>query len=160
MSNNQVGTIYQQIIQDVIDSSRVDFEEGGIDEGVLEELKKVSASVFHCRSLVLLPPALGSDVSSSALSRTRSPARDMRCASAARECGSVDSFQRAPAPVLQRACASGDWESCLGLLFSRGALVFERGRRGADCQYLGRPFYAPRPLSAGPMSHPLGPARF
>ncbi|KXJ91266.1 transcription factor IIA, alpha/beta subunit [Microdochium bolleyi] len=40
MSNNQVGSVYQQIIQDVIDSSRVDFEEGGIDEGVLEELKK------------------------------------------------------------------------------------------------------------------------
>ena len=42
MSNNQVGSVYQQIIQDVLNSSRVDFEEGGIDEGVLEELKKVS----------------------------------------------------------------------------------------------------------------------
>lgn len=42
MSNNQVGTVYQQIIQDVVESSRVDFEEGGVDEHVLEELKQVS----------------------------------------------------------------------------------------------------------------------
>lgn len=41
MTNNQVGTVYQQIIQDVIESSRVDFEEGGVDEHVLEELKQV-----------------------------------------------------------------------------------------------------------------------
>ncbi|RQM05193.1 hypothetical protein DH86_00004029, partial [Scytalidium sp. 3C] len=40
MTNNQVGTVYQQIIQDVIESSRVDFEEGGVDEHVLEELKQ------------------------------------------------------------------------------------------------------------------------
>ncbi|CZT03939.1 related to transcription factor TFIIA-L [Rhynchosporium graminicola] len=39
MSNTQVGTVYQQIIQDVIDSSRVDFEEGGVDDHVLEELR-------------------------------------------------------------------------------------------------------------------------
>ncbi|KAH8813333.1 putative transcription initiation factor IIA large subunit [Xylogone sp. PMI_703] len=39
MTNNQVGNVYQQIIQDVIESSRVDFEEGGVDEHVLEELK-------------------------------------------------------------------------------------------------------------------------
>lgn len=41
MSNSQVGPVYQQIISDVIESSRVDFEEGGVEEGVLEELKKV-----------------------------------------------------------------------------------------------------------------------
>ncbi|ESZ98797.1 hypothetical protein SBOR_0818 [Sclerotinia borealis F-4128] len=40
MSNTQVGNVYQQIIADVVDSSRVDFEEGGVDEQVLEELKK------------------------------------------------------------------------------------------------------------------------
>ncbi|KAI1392865.1 uncharacterized protein F4822DRAFT_143741 [Hypoxylon trugodes] len=40
MSNSQVGTVYQQIIKDVIDASRVDFEEGGVDESVLEELQK------------------------------------------------------------------------------------------------------------------------
>ncbi|KAI0874908.1 transcription factor IIA, alpha/beta subunit [Hypoxylon argillaceum] len=40
MSNSQVGNIYQQIINDVIAASRVDFEEGGIDETVLEQLRK------------------------------------------------------------------------------------------------------------------------
>ncbi|KAI0976684.1 transcription factor IIA, alpha/beta subunit [Xylaria arbuscula] len=40
MSNSQVGGVYQQIINDVIASSRVDFEEGGIDEAVLEQLRK------------------------------------------------------------------------------------------------------------------------
>ena len=51
MSNNQVGTVYQQIIQDVVESSRVDFEEGGVDEHVLEELKLVSPrfAFCHCR---------------------------------------------------------------------------------------------------------------
>ncbi|KAF6837764.1 transcription factor IIA [Colletotrichum plurivorum] len=40
MSNNAVGAVYQQIIDEVIASSRVDFEEGGVDENVLDELKK------------------------------------------------------------------------------------------------------------------------
>jgi len=41
MSNAQVGSVYSQIIADVVDGSRVDFEEGGVDEAVLEELKQV-----------------------------------------------------------------------------------------------------------------------
>lgn len=41
MSNTQVGSIYQQIISDVVESSRVDFEEGGVEEQVLEELRQV-----------------------------------------------------------------------------------------------------------------------
>jgi hypothetical protein len=41
MSNTQVGNVYQQIIADVVESSRVDFEEGGVDEHVLEELRQV-----------------------------------------------------------------------------------------------------------------------
>ncbi|KAL2756732.1 hypothetical protein ACRALDRAFT_1062416 [Sodiomyces alcalophilus JCM 7366] len=40
MSNHIVGSVYQQVIEDVINASRVDFEEGGVDESVLEELKK------------------------------------------------------------------------------------------------------------------------
>ncbi|KZL64892.1 transcription factor IIA [Colletotrichum tofieldiae] len=40
MSNNAVGAVYEQIIAEVINSSRVDFEEGGVDESVLDELKK------------------------------------------------------------------------------------------------------------------------
>lgn len=41
MSNNVVGSVYEQIIEDVISLSRVDFEENGLDEGVLEDLRKV-----------------------------------------------------------------------------------------------------------------------
>jgi len=41
MSNTQVGTIFSQIISDVVESSRVDFEEGGVDEHVLDELRQV-----------------------------------------------------------------------------------------------------------------------
>ena len=37
-----VGTVYQQIMRDVVESSRVDFEEGGVDESVLDELTTVS----------------------------------------------------------------------------------------------------------------------
>ncbi|KAI0016152.1 transcription factor IIA, alpha/beta subunit [Xylariomycetidae sp. FL0641] len=40
MSNAQVGNVYQQIINDVIEASRVDFEESGVDEVILDELKK------------------------------------------------------------------------------------------------------------------------
>jgi len=42
MSNTNVGNVYQQIIRDVVESSRIDFEEGGVEEGVLEELSRVS----------------------------------------------------------------------------------------------------------------------
>lgn len=51
MSNNLVGNIYRQIIDEVIDSSRVDFEEGGVEEGVLEDLRKVR-SVSSCLSRI------------------------------------------------------------------------------------------------------------
>lgn len=59
MSNNQVGTVYQQIIADVVESSRVDFEEGGVDEHVLEELRLVSARslpVIFQRCIVAFHP--------------------------------------------------------------------------------------------------------
>ena len=46
MSNQQVGAVYQQIIADVVESSRVDFEEGGVDDHVLEELRLVRAIAF------------------------------------------------------------------------------------------------------------------
>lgn len=44
MSNALVGNIYRSIMDEVIDSSRVDFEEGGVDEAVLEDLRKVSST--------------------------------------------------------------------------------------------------------------------
>ncbi|KAH7155510.1 transcription factor IIA, alpha/beta subunit [Dactylonectria estremocensis] len=40
MSNQAVGNVYQAIIDEVINSSRVDFEESGIEEAVLEELRQ------------------------------------------------------------------------------------------------------------------------
>ncbi|KAK3393787.1 transcription factor IIA, alpha/beta subunit [Podospora didyma] len=40
MSNANVGNVYDHIIQEVINAVRVDFEENGVDDGVLEELKK------------------------------------------------------------------------------------------------------------------------
>lgn len=42
MSNNVVGSVYEQIIEDVLSTSRVDFEENGVDEAVLDELRRVS----------------------------------------------------------------------------------------------------------------------
>ncbi|PTB40641.1 uncharacterized protein TrAFT101_005812 [Trichoderma asperellum] len=39
MSNQAVGSVYQTIIEEVINSSRVDFEESGVEEAVLEELR-------------------------------------------------------------------------------------------------------------------------
>lgn len=41
MSNQAVGNVYQTIIDEVINSSRVDFEESGVEESVLEELRQV-----------------------------------------------------------------------------------------------------------------------
>ena len=43
MSNASVGNIYHQIINEVIEASRVDFEDQGVGEEVLEELRKVSS---------------------------------------------------------------------------------------------------------------------
>lgn len=50
MSNTNVGPVYQQIISDVVDASRVDFEEGGVDEHVLEELRLVRILLFFTGS--------------------------------------------------------------------------------------------------------------
>lgn len=44
MSNATVGNVYDHIIQEVINAVRVDFEENGVDDGILEELKKVRLS--------------------------------------------------------------------------------------------------------------------
>ncbi|KAI5845021.1 transcription factor IIA, alpha/beta subunit [Morchella snyderi] len=41
MSNQLVGEVYQRIIQDVIDTSVIDFEEAGVNASTLEELKQV-----------------------------------------------------------------------------------------------------------------------
>lgn len=46
MSNATVGAVYDHIISEVINAVRVDFEENGVDDGVLEELKKVRRTSF------------------------------------------------------------------------------------------------------------------
>lgn len=51
MSNTTVGAVYDHIIQEVINAVRVDFEENGVDDGVLEELKKVRISLCHFPNL-------------------------------------------------------------------------------------------------------------
>jgi hypothetical protein len=48
MSNPNVGLVYQAIIRDVVDSARVDFEESGVEESVLEELAQVSSIISRC----------------------------------------------------------------------------------------------------------------
>lgn len=53
MSNTLVGNIYRSIMDEVIDRSRVDFEEGGVEEGVLEDLRKVSSSLPSPRARCL-----------------------------------------------------------------------------------------------------------
>ncbi|KAK0734358.1 transcription factor IIA, alpha/beta subunit [Lasiosphaeria miniovina] len=40
MSNANVGSVYDHIIQEVINAVRVDFEENGVEDGVLDELRK------------------------------------------------------------------------------------------------------------------------
>ncbi|KAI0170660.1 transcription factor IIA [Pestalotiopsis sp. NC0098] len=55
MSNSQVGTIYQQIIDDVLDTSRVDLEENGVDESILEELKLGWQKKLSAQNLATFP---------------------------------------------------------------------------------------------------------
>ncbi|KAI0380207.1 transcription factor IIA, alpha/beta subunit [Hypomontagnella monticulosa] len=55
MSNSQVGVVYQQIITDVMEASRVDFEEAGVDESVLEELKKGWQKKLSQQQLAVFP---------------------------------------------------------------------------------------------------------
>ena len=51
MSNPAVGNVYQSIIDEVINSSRVDFEEGGVEESALDELRLVGAVILRmCRA--------------------------------------------------------------------------------------------------------------
>lgn len=57
MSNPAVGNVYQAIIDEVVNSSRVDFEESGVEESVLEELRQVRDTLFvefHVLSAILV----------------------------------------------------------------------------------------------------------
>jgi transcription initiation factor TFIIA large subunit len=63
MSNTAVGPVYDTIISEVVNAVRVDFEENGVDETALEDLKKVRLSQssiplpLPCTSLHLSRPA-------------------------------------------------------------------------------------------------------
>lgn len=65
MSNTLVGSVYNTIIEEVVNSSRVDFEESGVEESALELLRVVSLNrvvlyVVVCRlccCTLLLPEA-------------------------------------------------------------------------------------------------------
>ena len=46
MSNTNVGAVYNQVINDVIEAVRIDFEESGVEESVLQELHKVCVLPF------------------------------------------------------------------------------------------------------------------
>jgi hypothetical protein len=66
MSNAHVGAVYDHIIQEVINAVRVDFEENGVDDGILEELKKVRTSLhfpLHSPALAIRIPSLVSHAS-------------------------------------------------------------------------------------------------
>lgn len=59
---NKQGEVYQRIIQEVIDTSVIDFEEAGVNASTLEELKQVSwvgtISSFHSLVVSFLYPLL------------------------------------------------------------------------------------------------------
>lgn len=60
MSNQAVGAVYKAIIDDVVNSSRVDFEESGVEESVLEELRQVRYALsVQSFGLVRLAPFSG-----------------------------------------------------------------------------------------------------
>lgn len=60
MSNAAVGHVYDTIIAEVVNAVRVDFEENGVDEGALEDLKKVRLSLNIHPPFVLATAALAS----------------------------------------------------------------------------------------------------
>lgn len=138
MSNQTVGTVYQQIIRDVVDSSRVDFEEGGVDESVLDELSRVSASI----SVVPVIPFASqfhriiiSSVSNILGQRCENPDRRVRRSSSLWSCAVVAAVlpcgrwplhrrgiqnQRGPSGIWSLLCSQGDGVS-LGLARFPGA---------------------------------------
>jgi transcription initiation factor TFIIA large subunit len=46
------GTVYHNIINEVINSSRIDFEEAGINVSTLEDLKQVSSRLIFVLSML------------------------------------------------------------------------------------------------------------
>ncbi len=164
MSNSVVGTVYEQIIEDVISTSRVDFEENGVDESVLDALRMVRLSLFSFFAFPVSPVFLRPSSSGHrCLFRAEcfSNAGKIRCCRL--ECLSSH-------PIV-RFCFSGI--SCVLVLslclavFVRAALDAERGRRligpagGVGGQCLLHPYLTPpRQAAACPVLWcPPAPAR-
>ncbi|KAF5846128.1 hypothetical protein GGP41_008594 [Bipolaris sorokiniana] len=57
MSNSVVGGVYQQIMEKVIQASQNDFEESGVDQSTLEEMKQVCCNLA---SILAVAPFLAS----------------------------------------------------------------------------------------------------
>ncbi|KAI9680932.1 MAG: hypothetical protein M1829_001012 [Trizodia sp. TS-e1964] len=55
MSNVLVGQIYQRIVQDVVESSQMDFEEGGVDQATLEDMKRLWQSKLSSLNVASFP---------------------------------------------------------------------------------------------------------
>ncbi|KAF2471001.1 TFIIA-domain-containing protein [Lindgomyces ingoldianus] len=66
MSNTIVGSVYQQIIDKVIQASQNDFEEFGVDQSTLDEMKEV------CGNISVLLPSLFIDATAFSFSRPMS----------------------------------------------------------------------------------------
>ncbi|KAI9815824.1 MAG: transcription factor IIA subunit alpha [Thelocarpon impressellum] len=85
MSNQLVGPIYQRIITDVIESSQVDFEEGGVDASTLDELKQVwqnKLSSLNCAQFPWDPAPAAAQIANPAPVPSNGPSARATAASA------------------------------------------------------------------------------
>jgi hypothetical protein len=48
---NEQGVVFERVIREVCEASQVDFEEGGVDQQTLEEMRQVSSMFFDFSSL-------------------------------------------------------------------------------------------------------------
>lgn len=68
MSNQAVGEVYRKIIEEVLEASKQDFEEAGVDESVIAELRQVCSCLSGCRPVIpacviAFPPVPGKNAS-------------------------------------------------------------------------------------------------
>ncbi|KAG6311163.1 hypothetical protein E4U22_002897, partial [Claviceps purpurea] len=153
MSNQAVGAVYQIIIDEVINTSRVDFEESGVEEHVLEELRQVSPlSIYRLFSLAF-GDAGSNERTARALHEMPNPMRRLRQA-----CNVIDLFRVADARIRCRKCCSSldGIEQAEAEGSSRNAAG--SGRRGGEMRgrqlsiwaFLSVAFPSPGHLSAPP----------
>ena len=121
MSNSVVGNVYDRIIKEVVDTSRLDFEESGIDDSVLEELRSVSR--FVSRVQLSIPFALHPKWRDFSLLATIASTRIQVATNNPSRLPCGESLQ------LGDAMRLGIWRGWEG--------IAENGGRGASRQYLG-----------------------